>query len=110
MNNTPPDKNSDAYKAKLALSIKAFEKGCFIHSKDTGKLYTPREFLESDEKIKIETYAQQDYSNMTLHYVDYLMKSKLAELRKAQQDYDEFMQKVVEGFSLTPRPALKKKK
>lgn len=104
------DKNSEAYKAKLELAKKAFEKGCFIHCKDSGKLYSPREFMESNERIKSEMYAQQNYSNMTLHYVDYLLRTKLEQLNTAQQEYNEFMKKVVNAFELSPKQPLQKRK
>ena len=110
MSNDLKDKNSEAYKAKLKIAMKAFEKGCFIHSKETQKLYTPREFMESDERVEIKMYALQEYSNMNLLYPDYLVKSKLEALQKAQKDYNDFMAKVVDSFTLSPREPLKKRK
>lgn len=110
MNTEQKDKTSTAYKEKLELAMKAFEKGCFIHSKDTGKLYTPREFLESNERITTSVYAQQNYSNMTLHYVDYLVKSKLEAIKLAQDEYNSFMTKVIDNFKLNPKEPQKKRK
>lgn len=104
------NKHSKAYKAKLALAMKAFEQGCFIFSVDTKKLYTPREFMDSTERVTSTMYAQQEIFNINLLYIDHLVKSKLEDLRRAQEEYDTFMKKVFEGFNLSPMEPLKKRK
>lgn len=104
------NKDSNAYKDKLALAMKAFEEGCFIFSCDSKKLYTPREFMECPERVTSTMYGLQEIHNMNLLYVDHLVKSKLEDLRKAQDDYDAFMKKVMNSFKLSPREPMKKRK
>jgi hypothetical protein len=95
------------YEARKKVSVKAFESGCVICL--NGKFYTPRAFLESDEKVTFMTSGTQEYSNCTLHYPRHAVERKLEDLRKAHKEFESFMQSLITAFELHPIKALKKK-
>lgn len=99
--------NDPDYEARKKLSVKAFESGCVICSK--GKFYTPREFLESDEKVTFMKSGMQEYSNCPLHYPKHAIERKLEDLRKAHKEFESFMQSLITAFELHPVKASKKK-
>jgi hypothetical protein len=68
MQNDLKNKNSEAYKAKAQVALKAFESGCLIWCQDGKKFYTPREFMDSDEVVTIKYVELQQYKNYTLVY------------------------------------------
>jgi hypothetical protein len=102
------DKNSEAYKAKLKIALKAFETGSLIVSTETQKWYTPREFMECNERVQVKTYGMQEYSNFTLHYAQNAIKKKLEDLHRAQAEFDAIVEKVLTAFELHPKKAMKK--
>lgn len=97
------DKNSEAYKAKLKIALKAFDTGSLIISTETQKWYTPREFMESNERVQVKTYGMQEYSNFTLHYAQNAIKKKLEELHLAQAELDAMVEKVLTAFEFSPK-------
>jgi hypothetical protein len=97
------------YQERLKIAMKAFEAGCVIRSNDTGKWYTPREFLESDEKVIYTRKGLQDFHNFTTFYPASAIKSRLDALHKAEQDFHEFMIKIVHAFDFSPKKKLKKR-
>ena len=103
-NNTAKDPD---YEARKKVSVKAFESGCVICL--NGKFYTPRAFLESDEKVTFMTSGTQEYSNCTLHYPRHAVERKLEDLRKAHKEFESFMQSLITAFELNPIKASKKK-
>ena len=42
------------YEGRKKVAIKAFNGGYVIFAKDSQRFYTPREFLNSDERVIIE--------------------------------------------------------
>jgi len=103
------NKDSEAYKVKRELAIKAYNLGCVIFSHDTKQVYTPREFLESDEVVTVQKLGMQNYHNFTLHYAKYAVAKKLEELRQAHLDFDAFMVKMLDAFQLNPQEPKTKK-
>lgn len=103
------NKDSEAYKIKREIAMKAFNLGCVIFSHDTKKVYTPREFMESDEVVSVQRLGMQDYNNFTLHYAKYAIAKKLEELRHAQEEFDKFMLKMLDAFQLNPQQTKNKK-
>jgi len=103
------NKESEAYKDKREIAIKAFNLGCVIFSHDTKKVYTPREFMESDEVVRVQKLGMQSYNNFTLHYAKYAIAKKLEELRHAQEEFDKFMLKMLDAFQLNPQQTKTKK-
>ncbi|MGN7205510.1 hypothetical protein ACTHQF_14640 [Pedobacter sp. SAFR-022] len=103
------NKDSEAYKIKREIAMKAFNLGCVIFSHDTKKVYTPREFMESDEVVSVQKLGMQDYNNFTLHYAKYAIAKKLEELRHAQEEFDKFMLKMLDAFQLNPQQTKNKK-
>jgi hypothetical protein len=95
------------YEARKKLSVKAFEAGCVICS--NGKFYTPRDFLESDVKVTFMMSGMQEYSNCPLHYPKHAIERKLEDLRKAQQEFESFIQSLTTAFEFHPIKACKKK-
>lgn len=109
MTGSRSNKDSEAYKIKREIAIKAFNLGCVIFSHDTKKVYTPREFMESDEVVSVQKLGMQDYNNFTLHYAKYAIAKKLEELRHAQEEFDKFMLKMLDAFQLNPQQPKTKK-
>jgi hypothetical protein len=107
MNTDGNDTKSQEYEARKKLSIKAFDSGCVICS--NGKFYTPREFLESDEKVTFMRNGLDEYSNCALHYPKNAIERKLEDLRKAHREFESFMQSLTTAFELHPIKASKKK-
>ena len=103
------NKESEAYKVKREIAVKAYNLGCVIFSHDTKKVYTPREFMESDEVVSVKTLGMQEYHNFTLHYAKYAIAKKLEELRKAHEEFDVFMLKMLDAFQLNPQEPKTKK-
>lgn len=92
--------NNPDYEARKKLSIKAFEAGCVICS--NGKFYTPRDFLESDVKVTFMTSGTQEYSNCALHYPKHAVQRKIEDLRKAQHEFESFIQSLTTAFDFHP--------
>jgi hypothetical protein len=96
------NKNSEAYKQKLKLAMSAFESGCIIYSQDTCRWLTPREFMESDERVVLKGDGLEKYSNFTLIYPKQAIERNLEDLRRAQTDFDAIMKKVLTAFEISP--------
>lgn len=102
-------KDSEAYKIKREIAVKAYNLGCVIFSHETKKVYTPREFMDSDETVVVKRLGMQDYHNFTLHYAKYAIAKKLEDLRKAHEEFDAFMLKMLDAFQLNPQELKTKK-
>lgn len=103
-------KNSEAYKSKLEIAMKAFNAGCIIYSQDTTKWYTPREFMESEEVVVFKQLGVEKYSNFTLMYPAHAIERKLEDLGRAQEEFNTFMQKVLRAFDFNPKHLKEKKR
>lgn len=109
MQNDLKDKNSEAYKDKLKLAMKAFEAGCIIYSHESRHWYTPREFMDCEEKVVFKQLGIERYTNFTLFYPQHAIKKKLEDLHRAEQEFDEFMRKMLTAFQLSPVKVKEKK-
>ena len=96
------DKGSVAYKDKLKVALDAFNSGCVIHSNDTGKWYTPREFMDCDERVVFTKVDSSEQINFTLIYPNHAIKRKSHDLQDAEQDFQSFMLKMLDAFKLSP--------
>jgi hypothetical protein len=103
------NKDSEAYKQKREIAVRAFESGCIIFSQDTRKWYTPREFMESDEKVVFKVLGLDKYSNFTLFYPKHAIEREMEKLYKAQADFDTFMKKVLDNFEISAKDLKTKK-
>jgi hypothetical protein len=110
MDNDLKDKSSDAYKQKLELAMKAFDAGCIIYSQDTCNWYTPREFMESNERVVWKMLGLEKHSNFTLMYPRHAIERKMEDLQKAQIEFDVFIKKVLGAFQIGPLDAKVKKR
>jgi len=108
MRNNIKENGDLQYEARLKISKKAFEEGCVIRSSVTRTFYTPREFLDSDEKVEIKIYGMQEYSDFTLHYPANAINFKMEELAKSNQQFQDFMKKMLNAFELSPLDKKKK--
>lgn len=97
------NKESKLYKDKRAFAMRAYNAGCVIYTQGTRKWYTPREFMDSDETIEVKTFGSQDYANVTLMYPKHAIEKRLEDLRKAQEEFDAFMEKMMSAFELSPK-------
>lgn len=98
------NKDSKLYREKREFAMRAFNGGCVIYTHGSRKWYTPREFMDSDETIEVKTFGSQDYANVTLMYPKHAIEKRLEDLRKAQEDFDAFMVKMLTAFELNPKP------
>ena len=90
------------YEARKKLAVRAFEKGTLIYSTASRKFYTPREFLDSNEKVVITKNGLDELCNCNLIYPKSAVERKLEDLQKAQQEFDRFMKKLMTAFELHP--------
>jgi hypothetical protein len=104
------DKQSAAHKDKLKVAMDAFNSGCVIHSNDTGKWYTPREFMNCDERVVFTKVDLNENINFTLIYPKHAIKRKLDDLHNAEQELQGFMLKMLNAFELSPISDKNKKK
>lgn len=102
MQNDLQDKNSEAYKDKLKLAMKAFEAGCIIYSHESKQWYTPREFMYCDERVVFKAMGMEKHTNFTLLYPEHAIKKKLEDLHRAEHEFDAFMQKMLTAFKMSP--------
>jgi len=96
------------YEKRLNIAMKAHELGCLIYSSDTGEWYTPREFVESDEKVVYTRNGLTEYHNFSTFYAKFAIESELSKLHKAEERFQKFMTKVQKAFDYTSKPKLKK--
>jgi hypothetical protein len=101
-------KNPD-YEARLEVSLKAFESGCVIFSSTTKTFYTPRDFLDSDEKVIITKLGLDEHSNCILHHPKHAISRKIEDLQKAHKDFENFVQRMMTAFELHPIKSFRKK-
>ena len=90
------------YEARKKLALKAFQHGTLIFSTASQKFYTPRDFLASNEKVVITKNGLDELCNCTLIYPKSAVERKLEDLHKAQQEFDEFIKKLMTAFELHP--------
>jgi hypothetical protein len=103
------NKDSEAYKQKREIAVRAFNSGCIIYSQDTYKWYTPREFMESNERVVLKEAGLEKYSNFTLLYPKHAIEREMEKLKKAQLDFDIFMKKVFDAFDISGKDLKTKK-
>lgn len=102
MNDDLKDKKSEAYKDKLAIAMKAFEAGCIIYSHESKQWYTPREFMDCDERVVFKAMGMEKHTNFTLLYPEHAIKKKLEDLHRAEQEFDAFVQRMLTAFQFSP--------
>ena len=97
------------YEGRKKVAIKAFNGGYVIFAKDSQRFYTPREFLNSDERVIIEKIGLDEYMNCTLIDAKHAIGRKLEDLQKAKKEFDQFMNSMMNAFDLHPLKDIKKK-
>jgi hypothetical protein len=102
MQNDLKDKNSEAYKNKLKVAMKAFEAGCIIYSHESKQWYTPREFMDCDERVVFKAMGMEKHTNFTLLCPEHAIKKKLEDLHRAEQEFDAFVRKMLTAFKFNP--------
>jgi hypothetical protein len=90
------------YKQKAEVALKAFECGCLIWCQNSKRFYTPREFMDSDEVVKITHVELQQYKNYTLVYPQHAIQRQLNELQEAQKEFGSLMVRLLNAFELHP--------
>jgi hypothetical protein len=102
--------NSDeSYKLRLEVSTKAFNNNCLIFSPESQKWYTPREFLESKEKVERKPVGMHDFYNVSIFNPQHAIERQLEMLQKAQSGLDELMHKLNNSFEIISKPQKTKK-
>ncbi|RQO69399.1 hypothetical protein DBR43_15040 [Pedobacter sp. KBW06] len=102
--------NDPFYEDRLKISLQAHASGCLIQSILTKKLYTPKEFLNSDEKVTYTNLGLENYPSVTRLYPGYILESRVKiveqakeELAKAEADLQDVIKKVITTFDFTPK-------
>lgn len=104
MQDDSKDKTSEAYKDKLNVAMKAFNAGCIIYSQDRKCWYTPREFMECDERVVFGGMGLEKHINFTLMYPHHAIARKFEDLQRAQAACDAFVKKVLTAFEFKYKP------
>ena len=97
------------YNAKLAIAKDAYHASCWVYSERTKKLYTPREFMDSTEKVNFirgfeETGVYKVVDPRKWYYLILdNIKNQTEEVLKLQKRIDEY-------YEMTPKPKNKKPK
>ena len=104
--NTRTDPN---YEGRKKIALKAFNGGYMIFAQDSQRFYTPREFVNSSEKVVIKKIGLDEYMNCTLIDAKHAIGRKLEDLQKAQKEFDQFMNSMMNAFDLHPLKDIKKK-
>jgi hypothetical protein len=90
------------YNAKLVHAKDAHAAGCWVYSVSTKKLYTPREFMDSDEQVHIHRGKEDaarfkivDPRGMLASIIEDIKyrSAEAAELQKRIYDYYEVIAK-----------------
>src|ERR1700709_2468149 len=99
--------NDPYYEDRKRISLEAHDTGCLIHSRATQKLYTPKEFLVSGEKVTYNVMVDKQYPSVTKFYPLYLLEVKTkaldkakTELVKAETELQEVINKIIVTFDL----------
>ncbi|WP_068404429.1 hypothetical protein [Pedobacter cryoconitis] len=97
------------YNAKLVYSKDAYHSGCWIYSERTGKLYTPREFLESDEVISWKRGEEEKgiFTILDPRKFRYLI---LENVKNQTEEAINLEKRIDEYYEMSPRPKNKKPK
>jgi hypothetical protein len=101
--------NDESYKLRVEVSKKAFNNHCLIFSPESQKWYTPREFLESNEKVERKPVGMHDYYNVSFFNPQSAILRQLEMLQKAQKGLDELILKVNSSFEIISKPPKTKK-
>ena len=98
------DKNSQAYKDKLNVAMKAFDAGCIIYSQERKCWYTPREFMECDERVVFGGLGLEKHINFTLLYPHHAIERKFEDLKRAHAECDAFVKRMLTAFEFRYNP------
>ena len=91
------------YEKRLKIAMKAFEAGCVIFSMNTQKWYSPREFIESDEVVVFKMYGMEERHNFTLFYPKFAIQKKMEDLKKAELDFENYIDWIMNAFEFSPK-------
>lgn len=87
--------------AKLAIATDAGKAGCLIYSVNTGKWYTPKQFMKADiETVFIKRGRDNGEKIFKIMRPEAGIKQKLDNLQRAETELREFMATVIDVFAL----------
>lgn len=97
------------YNAKLVYAKDAYHSGCWVYSTRTGKLYTPREFVQSDEVINWSRGEEESgvFTILDPRKFRYLI---LENVRNQTEEAIKLEKRIDEYYEMSPRPKNKKSK
>lgn len=102
--------NDPFYEDRKKISLEAHASGCLIQSVLTHRLYTPKEFLNSGEKVTYTRLGLENYPSVTRLYPGYILESRVKmveqakeELTKAEADLQDVIKKVITTFDFKPK-------
>ncbi|WP_448104709.1 hypothetical protein [Pedobacter panaciterrae] len=92
--------------AKLAIAKDAAIAGCLIYSNETGNWYTPKQFMESKERVNIHRGKDDSEKKFRIRIPEAGIKEKMEVLRKAQDDLQNFIALTTEYFEMQAKQKL----
>jgi hypothetical protein len=85
------------HQIKRAVAKDAYYAGCWVYSVTTGKWYTPEEFVESDEKIRMHRNKPEEGLFKVMDPKAGI-RTKLDKLNKMRIELEEFTRKVCDYY------------
>lgn len=99
-------KENPVHNAKIVHAENAYYANCWVYSTKTGKIYTPREFIESNEVI---TFHRGKESDSEFKIVDPRMwlQKKLMEVANNIAEVTMLQSKINDYFEVKAKPKKK---
>jgi hypothetical protein len=108
MNNDWKNRGKDpTYNAKLVHAKDAFAAGCWVYSMSTKKLYTPREFMDSNETVNIRRGKEDENQFKIVDPRPWLQK-KINDCVLLGEEIKELNQRIINYYDVSPKPKHKK--
>ena len=92
-----------SYNAKLVHAKDAHNARCWIYSIATKKVYTPREFMESGEKVTIYR-GKEDEAQFKIVDPRKILSNLLAEIQDKNALAADLHKRIFEYYDVQPKP------
>ena len=103
MNQSWKNRSKDPeYNAKLVHAKDAHAAGCWVYSMQTKKLYTPREFLESDERIHIYR-GKEDQSRFKIVDPRGMLSKLIGDVQERTKEIAKLQQRIYEYYDVVAK-------
>lgn len=90
-------KSDIGYQLKRAVARDAYHAGCWVYSVETGKWYTPEDFVQSAERVRMHRNKPEE-GQFKVMDPKAGIRTKLDKLNKMQMELEEFTKKVCDYY------------